>query len=110
MDGSVFTHHSRNFKPDIVEEIAKRLGISQLITRAAENPKVKTYFGVATKTAAAERLRAKLNDFYDRRNETVHSLSSTTGFAVNVILDYLELFEVTAESIRNVLTHELATW
>jgi hypothetical protein len=108
--GFVFTHHSRNFKPDIVEEIAKRLGISNLLTRAADNPKVKTYFGVATRAAAAERLRAKLNDFFDRRNETVHSLSGVTGFAVNVILDYLDLFEVTAESIRNVLIQELRTW
>ena len=110
VDGSVFTHHTRNFRPDIVDEIAKRIGVFGLLARAAESSKIKTYFGVATKAAAAEKLRGKLNEFYDRRNEIVHSLSGATGFAVNVVLDYLDLFEMTAESIRNVLTQELAAW
>jgi hypothetical protein len=40
----------------------------------------------------------------------VHSLSGTTGFGTEVILDYLTLFEATAESMKSVLVKEIAKW
>ncbi|MBB1634794.1 hypothetical protein A9975_28560 [Cupriavidus sp. UME77] len=76
----------------------------------AENTKIKSYFGVTVKSIAAERLKAKLDEFYDRRNEIVHSLTGNTGYAVDVVMDYIKMFELTAESMTNVLTKELASW
>jgi hypothetical protein len=109
-DPKIFSTHARNFKPDVVDELALRLGIKEFVTDSADNAKIKAHFGVTRKADAANRLRAKLNEFYDRRNQTVHSLSGVTGFGSDVILDYLELFEATAESMKHVLSREIAKW
>lgn len=110
IDGRVVTQSSNNFKPHVIDSLATRVGISELINRTAEAGKIKAYFGTSMKTQVAEKLRQKLNEFYDRRNETVHSLSGVTGFAVNVIMDYAQILELTAESMKQVLVTELATW
>lgn len=110
LEPTVFAQHSNNFRPHVVNEIALRLGITEFIGKVADTGKIKSYFGVSKKADAADKLRAKLDEFYDRRNETVHSLNGATGYAVDVILDYLEVFELTAESAKSVLAKELATW
>jgi len=110
LENSVFCHHANNFRPHVVDEIANRLGITGLLGKAADSGKLRAYFGVTTKAAAAEKLNSKLTEFYDRRNEIVHSLSGSAGYAVDVILDYADLIEATAESIRNVLSRELTAW
>jgi hypothetical protein len=110
LDRTLLAQHSNNFRPHVVNELACRLGVTDLLGNAAVSRKIKNYFGVSKKADAAERLRAKLNDFYDRRNETVHSLNGATGYAVEVIFDYIELLEACAESIRNVFAKELASW
>lgn len=109
-DPKIFSTHARNFKPDVVDELALRLGIKEFVNDSADNAKIKAHFGVTRKADAANRLRAKLNEFYDRRNQTVHSLSGVTGFGTDVILDYIELFEATAESMKHVLSREIAKW
>ncbi|WP_183035758.1 HEPN domain-containing protein [Cupriavidus sp. UME77] len=110
LEGSLFGQHSNNFRPHVVNEIAHRLGIKEILLSVAENTKIKSYFGVTVKSIAAERLKAKLDEFYDRRNEIVHSLTGNTGYAVDVVMDYIKMFELTAESMTNVLTKELASW
>ncbi|WP_432778125.1 HEPN domain-containing protein [Burkholderia gladioli pv. alliicola] len=110
LDPTTFAQHSNNFRPHVVNEIALRLGISEFIAKVADTGKIRSYFGVSKKSDAADKLRAKLDEFYDRRNETVHSLNSATGYAVDVILDYLEMFELAAESAKNVFAKELGAW
>lgn len=110
LDRTMFAQHSNNFRPHVVNEIANRLGITELLNKASDSNRLRSYFGVTKKTEVSERLLAKLGEFYDRRNEIVHSLSSSTGYAVDVVLDYIELFEATADSIRNALLKELAKW
>jgi hypothetical protein len=90
--------------------MASRLGIKNLIDEVADCSKLRSRFGVSTKKAAAEKLRGKLDEFYDRRNIIVHSLNGTSGYAVNIIIDYTDLFEEVAESIKNVLTKTTGTW
>jgi hypothetical protein len=110
IDAATAVHHSNNFRPKVVDEIAARIGVPNLISRTAEGAKVKTYFGVATAAAAATLLRPKLDEFYDRRNEIVHSLSSTTGYGVDYVLDWISLFDVVADSMKDALCRAIAAW
>ncbi|MGO4265118.1 MULTISPECIES: hypothetical protein [unclassified Stenotrophomonas] len=110
LDSQAFGHHSNNFRPAIVVEIFGRFAIRGLMDQLGENTRLKNYFGVSTKKECSEKLIAKWNEFYDRRNETVHSLSGKTGFAVDAIISYIELFELTAEALRAVLAKTLKSW
>ncbi|HBO3624719.1 TPA: hypothetical protein L4S57_006039 [Pseudomonas aeruginosa] len=106
----VFPHHSNNFKPGIVTEILARLGINKTLETMAEYAKLKSYFGVTRKEDCCTRIKTKWIEFYDRRNETVHSLGGTTGFAIEVIFDYIEFLELVAESMRATVGRAISTW
>ncbi len=110
LDASTMVHHSNNFKAHVVDELSRRIGIESLIDSAGESSKLKAYFGTSTKADTSKRLRAKLNEFYDRRNQIVHSLSAAAGYGVDAILDYLEFFELFADSIKAALGKAVATW
>jgi hypothetical protein len=110
IEAATMAHHSNNFRPKVVDEIAGRIGVPNLINRTAEGVRVKTYFGVATAAAAAALLRPKLDEFYDRRNEIVHSLSSTAGYGVDYVLDWISLFDVVADSMKDALSRAIAAW
>lgn len=110
IDPATAVHHSNNFRPRVVDEIAERIGIKKLTARVAEGTRIKTYFGVATAGAAANLLSPRLDDFYDRRNDIVHSLSSTAGYGVDYVLDWISFFDAVAESTKDALGREIADW
>ncbi|KAB7628894.1 hypothetical protein [Stenotrophomonas rhizophila] len=110
LDSQTFGHHSNNFRPGTVREIFGRFAIKDLTGQLAEYGKLKGYFGVSTKAECSSKLIAKWDEFYDRRNETVHSLSGATGFAVDAVISYIELLELTAEALKSVLTKALGSW
>ncbi len=110
IDTTTVVQHNNNFRPHVVDEISARIGIRNLIARTAEGTKIKTYFGVATGADAAKRLRLKLDDFYARRNQVVHSLSSISGYGVNDVLDSIDLFDAVADSMRLALTKVVSNW
>ncbi|BBP74198.1 hypothetical protein PHLH7_03020 [Pseudomonas sp. Ost2] len=106
----VFPHHSNNFKPGVVVEIMARLGMSKVIETMAEYARLKTYFGVTKKEDCCSRIKTKWIEFYDRRNETVHSLGGTTGFAIEVIFDYIEFLELVAEAMKATVGRAISAW
>ncbi|WP_333611337.1 HEPN domain-containing protein [Brevundimonas bullata] len=110
LDRENFYHSRSNFRPAIVNEILSRVGIDDVIASAAATTKIKNYFGVTKKADAAERLVAKLEEFYSLRNTIVHSLSGVTGVGVDAALDYIEIMELTAEGIAGALTQQTGTW
>lgn len=75
-----------------------------------DNAKLKSHFGVTTKVQCSFRLAAKWNEFYDHRNETVHSLGGASGFAVDAVISYMEFMELNAEALKGVLARTLASW
>jgi len=110
LDVSTMAHHSNNFKAHVVDELSRRIGIQSLIDSASENSRIKAYFGTSTKAETSRRVRVKLNEFYDRRNEIVHSLSSASGYGVDAAFDYFDFFELFADSIKGSLGKTVATW
>jgi hypothetical protein len=110
LDSRAFGHHSKNFKPATVAEIFKRFAVKDLTVQLGENVKLKNFFGVTTKADCSTMLIAKWNEFYDRRNETVHSLGGSSGFAVDAVIAYIEFMELNAEALKGVLTKTLASW
>lgn len=110
LDRRNFYHSSRNFRPHIVNELIGRLGINDIIASAADSAALKAYFGVSKKVESASKLRAKLDEFYDLRNSIVHSLSSIAGYGVDTVLDYINLLEMTADSVMNVLVRHTSKW
>jgi hypothetical protein len=110
LDSQSFGHHSKNFTPAVVAEIFKRFEIKKLMEQLGENNKLKNYFGVRSKADCSSKLVAKWKEFYDRRNETVHSLGRASGLAVDAVISYIEFMELNAEALKNVLAKELASW
>ena len=110
LDSQTFGHHSNNFRPAIVAEIFKRFAVKDLPGQLGENVRLKNYFGVTTKAQCSAKLVAKWNEFYDRRNETVHSLGGASGFAVDAVISYIEFMELNAEALKGVLTRTLTSW
>lgn len=110
LDSQTFGHHSNNFRPAIVAEIFKRFAVKNLTGQLGENVRLKSYFGVTTKDQCSTRLIAKWNEFYDRRNDTVHSLGGASGFAVDAVIAYIEFMELNAEALKGVLTRTLNLW
>lgn len=110
VDGVTLAHHSHNLKPRVVDELSSRIGVTSLIDSASEHAPLKAYFGTQTKADTASRLRGKLDEFCDRRNEIVHSLSAVAGYGVATVLDYIEFFEALTESIKRALAKVAASW
>lgn len=110
LDRTNFYHSRSNFRPGIVNEIVSRVGIDDIIANAAATTKIKNHFGVTKKADSAERLVAKLEEFYALRNTIVHSLSGVTGVGVDTALDYIEVMELTAEGITGVLAQQTGAW
>lgn len=110
LDSQTFGHHSNNFRPKIVAEIFKRFAVKDLTGQLGENLRLKNHFGVTTKAECSTKLQAKWNEFYDRRNETVHSLGGASGFAVDAVISYIEFMELNAEALKGVLAKTLASW
>lgn len=110
INGNFFGNHSNNFKPAIVNEVVGRIGLKNIMSKVAESHKTKRHFGVTRKDDAEQRLTSKLNTFYDTRNEIVHSLSSSTGYGVDVLLDYVDIFEISAEAMKLALEDYVGGW
>jgi len=110
IEGKILSHHGRNFRPYVVEEIAARIGVKKILRKASDSNRLRRHFGVATVAEVEPNLIAKLNDFYQTRNDIVHSLSSSTGFGVDYVNDHIELVEAFAESLKSVLQKHIAGW
>ncbi len=110
LDSRTFGYHSSNFRPGTVAEIFKRFAVKDLTGQLGESSRLKSHFGVTTKGECSTRLIAKWNEFYDRRNETVHSLGGTSGFAVDAVISYIEFMELNAEALKSVLAKTLSSW
>ena len=110
LESQTFGHHSNNFRPAIVGEIFKRFAVKDLTGQLGENGRLKGYFGVTTKAQCSAKLVAKWNEFYDRRNETVHSLGGASGFAVDAVISYIDFMELNAEALKGVLARTLSSW
>ncbi len=110
LDSQTFAHHSNNFRPAIVVEIFRRFAVKDLPGQLGENVRLKSYFGVSTKAQCSQMLASKWDEFYDRRNETVHSLGGASGLAVDAVSSYVEFMELIAEALKGVLVKTLASW
>lgn len=110
IDGKTFCFHSRNFKPDVVDEISNRIGVSKVLRKASESHRIKMHFGLNTISEVEPKLVAKLNDFYQTRNDIVHSLNGSTGFGIDYVNDHIDLIETFSESLKSVFQKHVNGW
>lgn len=110
IDVGMFSHHANNFRPHVVDQIAARIGIKSLIRDSADYAGVKAHFGVTKKNDSYELLVAKLDTFYRLRNTIVHSTSVAQGVGIELLYEYIELFEALADGIRGSLAKHVAAW
>jgi hypothetical protein len=110
LDSRFFASHPRNFKPSVLNEIGSRLGISDIVGRAAEHLMIKRYFAETSKTDTARKLRSRLDGFYQIRNGIVHSLNAANGYGIEIVFDYIDLFERFSEALVVAITREIETW
>jgi hypothetical protein len=110
INGKMFCHHSRNYRPVVVDEIASRIGVKKVMRKASDSNRLRRHFGVTTVAEVEPKLIAKLNSFYETRNGIVHSLSSATGFGTEYVNDHIDLIEAFADSLKNVLYRHISGW
>jgi len=107
---SMFSSHSNNFRPHVVNEISARLDIQDIIAKIADTARIKKITNESKRDASVKKLRSDLDNFYTRRNRIVHSLSASGGFGASILIKDIELLEATAMSMKDVLTTETSTW
>lgn len=110
LDAKTVVYHSNNFRPEVVDELGARLGIKNLTQRTADAPRIKTYFSTSRTKDSYALLKNKLDEFYIKRNEIVHSLNSSSGYGVDYVLDWIALFELVAQSTIEALQRATAEW
>ena len=106
----IYLQHPHNFRPHVVDEIAGRIGVYNLMDKAADSNKLRAHFGMTHKKDVYTKLVSSLNEFYETRNKIVHQLSNNAGYGVDAVVRYIELFEATGDSIKTVLGRSIARW
>ncbi|HEX5181882.1 MAG TPA: HEPN domain-containing protein [Allosphingosinicella sp.] len=108
VDEKLVAFHMNNFKPHVVDEIGRRIGVSSVIRSVSGTRDIKNIFPGKVNDVEIQ-LRAALTEFYDIRNEIVHSLSSAAGQGLSNVETRLSMFETFGRSIKSVLQGHLAT-
>lgn len=110
LNNKLFPHHSQNFRPHVVDEIACRICLKNFLDKVAVRPSVKAFFGTDKKRDTLLNLHAYLKEFYDVRNQIVHSLNQSAGYAVNIVFAYFDFFLIYAQETREVLNEHISSW
>ena len=106
VDEKLVAFHTNNFKPHVVDEIGRRVGVSSMIRSVSGTRQIKDMFPGKINDVEIQ-LRSALTEFYDTRNEIVHSLSSAAGQGLSNVETRLGMFEAVGRAIKSVLKAHL---
>ncbi len=68
----VFSSNDRNFKPDVLKEHVKRLGVNDLWNKLGQQQSIQAHFSTTSSTDATRFARERLERIMDNRNVIVH--------------------------------------
>lgn len=108
VDEKLFSFHSNNFKPHVLDEIGRRIGVTRMIRACSDTRHVRSLF-IGSLNEIEAQFRAALDEFYDTRNEIVHSLSSVAGQGIDTLISKIDMFEKLSLAVQTVLKRHLQT-
>ena len=74
-------HNEQNMRPEEMNSLFNRVGVSNMCARSCAHAPLMAFLGCETEGSADAELRARLEDFFRRRNEIAHAvqLNSSSG-------------------------------
>ena len=107
INAEAFTHHTANFRSDIIDQMFSRIGVAN-VSRRVFNTEIfdtflhKTYPERDISSIKEEEMLFYLNDLAERRNEVSHGTPSNI-LSNDMLLEYVEYFEAYGPSLYEVI-------
>ena len=92
-------HNDNNMRPKELNLMFKVSGLENACLLVAEAEDIKSYFGVDTSGLAHGKLLEALNDFFNRRNQTAHSIRAMQSVSPESIAKDLDLLRLFGKSL-----------
>ena len=92
----LLSEHENNMRWDTIAELAGRIGLRKLGEAMFGHMDLRTNVGAGNKNDFEQALQRRLNEFYHRRNEIVHSIAQTAGIGVSVFAQWVEFISLIA--------------
>lgn len=114
LNGRAFTHHSSNFRKDVIREMFKNIGICNITSGVTKDDEFKSC--VATlKGIELEDLKGYdensyyiiLHDIVERRNDIAHGNDSDDILSLEMLKGYIYYIKQLIRSIYNVLSKQM---
>lgn len=86
----LLSEHENNMRWDTIAELAGRIGLRRLGEAMFGHDDLRTNVGAGNRNDFEEALQRRLNEFYHRRNEIVHSIAQTAGIGASVFNQWVE--------------------
>lgn len=100
---ALLSEHENNMRWETITELSGRIGVRKLGDMMFSHIELREKLGGANKNDFGEMLRRKLNEFYTRRNEIVHSIAQTSGMGITVFSQWVNFFLLLANAFAQAL-------
>ncbi|MCF1444645.1 HEPN domain-containing protein [Ralstonia nicotianae] len=92
------SEHENNMRWDTIAELAGRIGLRKLGETMFSNGDLRSNVGAGGKNDFEQAIQRRLNEFYHRRNEIVHSIAQTAGIGASVFTQWVEFLLLIAHA------------
>jgi hypothetical protein len=80
--------HTNNMRLDTILELSSRVGIKNIQAGLFRSSDLKKTLSAKKSDEFNIQLKAKLNEFYNLRNEIVHAIGQSTGYGISIFDEY----------------------
>lgn len=109
VDSSLISMTESNMRPDMIDEIMKRVGLDHIWTELGKQADLKLYFNTNADGLCKQAARTKLNDLMTERNEVAHPTGSTTFPSAEEVLEYIKFLLLLGKTISGQVQLHLAS-
>lgn len=99
VDSRLISMTDRNMRPDMVEDIFKRIGLEKVWEEIGKQVDIKLYFGTNADGQCKEAARRRLNDLMAERNEVAHPTGSTSFPSADEVLEYMRFLLILGKAL-----------
>ena len=106
LDQDIFgqvVQNENNMRPDEINKIFRRCGLKDIVRQIAADQRMLTFFSEDEPDRACQKLRAALEDFFERRNQIAHSLNPQSSSSPGQIRRDVEVFSGVGEALCRAL-------
>jgi hypothetical protein len=99
VDSRLVSMTDSNMRPDIIDEVLKRIGLEGVWTELGKQTDLKLYFGITTDGQCKQAARTRLNDLMTERNEVAHPTGSTNFASAEEVLEHVRFLLLLGKSL-----------